>query len=224
MLKKIGVLIVASILLAGCSSSFVDPSYGKVSYDDLTRRTPPLEWQLTTEFQRNGTALPQAEKELYTHVERVVRASGIAIPTTNSTAPELSIVVNNIADLGEAAVKGFGTGLTFGLAGSHVTDYYEMKITLTDGNTVIRKSGYKHAIHTTVGNASGPTGVKSVSLGVAFSIVIEQLVLNALKDIEEEYISSFLNLSPRQSYRLVFTGDQIVCRSATSIDSISVES
>lgn len=189
------VVFSAAILLlaTGCSNTYVDPSYGKVSYDDLTPQSPPLQWQLVTEFQRNGVAYPRADKILYTNVERVMQESKIAIPVTNSTAPELKVVVNNIGDINDAMAKGFGTGLTLGLVGNLVTDYYEMEITLTDGDKVIRKSGYKHAIHTTVGNASGPTGVKSVSPSMAFSTVVEQLVLNALKDIENEYILQSLN-------------------------------
>jgi hypothetical protein len=211
-IKNVVVSAVILLLAAGCSNTYVDPSFGKVSYDDLTRLTPPLKWQIKTEFQRNGVAFPQANKELSTHVKRVIRASGIAIPSTNTTVPIIKIVVNNISDIGTAAAKGFGTGLTLGLVGSLVTDYYEMEITLTDGDKVIRKSGYKHAIHTTAGNASGPTGVKSVSLSVAFSNVVEQLVLNALKDIEKEYIYLSLNHSSGQTYRAGFMGDQIVYR------------
>lgn len=194
-MKNIVVSVVILLLVSACSNSYVDPSYGKVSYDDLTPRTPPLEWQLETEFQRNGVAFPKADELLFTHLKRVIHTSKIAIPTTSSTAPKLKIVLNNIADLDSAIAKGFGTGLTFGLAGSLVTDYYEMEITLTDGDAIIKNSVYKHAIHTTVGNARGLIGVKPVSVSIAFSNVFEQLILNALKDIEDEYVSLALNHS-----------------------------
>jgi hypothetical protein len=63
-----------------------------------------------------------------------------------------------------AVGKGFGTGLTFGLAGSHVTDGYEMTVRLTQGTTVTERA-YSHAILSTIGNASGPHGLTPVSLG-----------------------------------------------------------
>jgi hypothetical protein len=199
--------VIILLLTAACSNSYVDPSFGKVSYDDLTLKSPPLEWQLVTEFKRNGVALPQADELLRTHVERVIRASQLAIPVTNTTAPKLNVILNNIADINKAMAKGFTTGLTFGLAGSRVTDFYEMEITLSDGEKVIKKSSYKHAIHTTVGNASGPAGVKSVSISDAIAIVIEQLVLNALKDIEDGYLSLSQNMYPK-SYRHTLANNQ----------------
>jgi hypothetical protein len=95
----------------------------------------------------------------------------------------LSFVLNNVADTGAAAGKGFGTGLTFGLAGSHVTDGYEMTVRLTQGTTITERA-YSHAILSTIGNASGPPGLTPVSLGAAFNQVVDDLVLNAIKDLQ----------------------------------------
>lgn len=183
-----------SLMLTGCVStkSYVDPNYGKVKYEDLARRTEPYRWRVVAEFQRNGSRLPAADAELMGHVERVIRASGFAVPTSEASAPEIKVIVNNVADLGSAAGKGFGTGLTFGLAGSSISDYYEMEVVLTDGKNVLKKTGYKHAIHSTVGNTNGPEGLEPMSTAAAFGKVVEQLLLNALKDIEREKQSGLM--------------------------------
>jgi len=130
--KLLCVLILVFFCLFGCATtrSYVDPGYGRATYDDIIRRSAPYRVKIFVEFQRNGEHLPQADSELMGHVERVVRGTGFAIPATQDISGELKVVVNNIADLGKAAAKGFGTGLTFGLAESTITDNYEMEASL----------------------------------------------------------------------------------------------
>jgi hypothetical protein len=46
---------------------------------------------------------------------------------------------------------------------------------------------YRHAIHSTIGNADGPAGlVAEESLRAAFDKVVEGLVLNLLLDLQKE--------------------------------------
>ena len=46
---------------------------------------------------------------------------------------------------------------------------------------------YRHAIHSTVGNAEGPPGlVPEESIRAAFDKVVEGLVLNMLLDLQKE--------------------------------------
>lgn len=179
-------LALISLLFGGCVSvkSYVDPTTSHAGYQDITRRSTPYEWQIATEFQRNGEHLPKVDKELQANVERVVRASGMAIPASTGNT-QLKIVVNNIADTGAAAAKGFGTGLTLGLAGSTVADNYEMTATLTVDGKIVRSDTYKHALHTAVGNTTPPAGVEVTSPAAAFNKVIEQLVLDFLKEVQQ---------------------------------------
>ena len=94
------------------------------------------------------------------------------------------MVVNNFGDRSSAAAKGFGTGLTFGLVGSTVMDFYEMSVTFTKGGQTITKSGYRGELSTTIGNASGPPGLQPLDTATAFDKVIEGMMLNALADIQ----------------------------------------
>lgn len=94
------------------------------------------------------------------------------------------MIVNNISDLGKAAAKGLGTGLTFVLAGSTVTDYYEMEATLSLNDKVINKINYKHALYSTVGLKKAPEGLEPMTPSAAFGKVFKQLILNFLQDIQ----------------------------------------
>ncbi len=112
--------------MTGCisSKSYVDPSFGKATYDDIQKVETQHAMLVDIEFQRNGEAFPDANAEVRSHVERTLRASGVITPDLDSTPKRIKVTVNNVADLGEAAAKGFATGLTFGAVGTPVTDYY----------------------------------------------------------------------------------------------------
>ena len=182
-----GAFLAMSMTLQGCISlhSYVDPQYHHAGYGDLVRPAPPYTLSVKVEFERNGQPKPAAEHEVRADIERSLRASGMVVPY-DGTVPaegEISFMLNNVTDIGNAAAKGFGTGLTFGLVGSHVTDGYEMTVRLTQGSVVTERV-YQHAIQSTVGNASPPPGMTAVSLSTAINQVIDDLVLNSLKDLQ----------------------------------------
>lgn len=191
MKKIIRALTLIPLLLsaAGCISlkSYVDPSFSKTTYNDLRRTTAePPKWKITVEFQRQGAPYPRVDSTLRQQVELVVRGSGMAIPADDAAGGTLNVVLNNFGDTGAAVAKGFGTGLTFGLAGSTVADYYEMAVTLADNGKTTTKGGYKAAIYSTIGNADGPPGLEPLAPSAAFSKVVEQMLLNALADLQKE--------------------------------------
>jgi hypothetical protein len=184
-------LLIGGAIQAGASKSYVDPSYGKVQYADILKPAQPYRLKLKVNFQLNGKPHPGAEKQLMQQVDRVIRASGFAVPVPEGEAAtdELHVVVNNVADIGEAKRKGFVTGSTFFLKGSTVTDYYEMEATAVIGGKTIAKSGYKHAIHSTIGLAKGPKDIQGTTADEAFGKVVEELILNFLGDLQKEDLS-----------------------------------
>jgi hypothetical protein len=151
-------VVVFSLTLSGCISaqSMVDPGFPKVTYDDVKKRPEPLRLNLAVEFQRNGEHQPKVDSTIQDHAERVLRASGVITPTTDGPDGDIRIVMNHIADKGTAVAKGIGTGLTFGLATSTVTDSYEMDVMVNAKGKTAQKRGIRHALHTTVGNAALP--------------------------------------------------------------------
>ncbi len=187
-IRMIGLLVFCAFL-QGCISmhSYVDPQFHHAGYSDLARSQQPYALSIKTEFQRNGVAQPRADRLLSDDVIRTLRASGVVVPYDGKGPAdgEISITVNNVANVGNSAAKGFGTGLTFGLVGSHVTDGYEMTGRLTQSDFTEERK-YQHAILSTVGNASGPPGLTPVALATAFNQVIDDLVLNFLKDMQSE--------------------------------------
>ena len=179
--------ILALGMLQACvtQKSYVDPQYRHASYNDLARVNPPYVLDVKVEFQRNGEDKPAVDRTVADRVSRSLRASGVAIPY-DGHAPadgQLNVIANNVVSLSGAAAKGFGTGLTLGLVGSHVTDNYEVTVRLTQGAATIERE-YPHSIITTVGNASGPAGVQPVAIGTAVDQVIDDVVLNFLKDMQ----------------------------------------
>jgi hypothetical protein len=174
-------------VFGGCVSqkSFVDPTYPKVTYDELKKRPTPLKLALSVEFQRNGEHAPRVDSTLKDNTERILRASGIVDPVAEGGVGSIKVVMNNIADLGTARAKGFGTGLTLGLAGSLVTDAYEMSVTITRNGKTVSRTGIKHALHTAIGNTATPEGIETMPPSAAFERGLEQMLLRVVKEMQE---------------------------------------
>jgi hypothetical protein len=162
----------------------VDPGFQKVTYDDVKRLPEPLRLKLAVEFQRNGQHLPKADSTIQDRAETVLRASGVITPTADGPDGDIRIVVNNVSDKGTAIAKGIGTGLTFGLATSTVTDSYEMDVMINSKGKTAEKRGIRHAMHTTVGSALLPEGAEALPPSTAFGRVFEQMLLYALKEMQ----------------------------------------
>jgi hypothetical protein len=190
-LKLLSIVFLA-FLFSGCISSktYVDPSFGKANYADIKPVSKKYITNIIVEFQRNGKHLEIVDKELSGHVERTLRASGIIVPGPKSSNYSIKVVVNNIADIAEARAKGIGTGLTFGAAGSLVSDYYEAKIEFIDKSGNKHIGVYEHALHTTVGNKKSPfsNNTQPTTLADGFGTVVEQMLLNFLADMQRKNI------------------------------------
>ncbi len=187
-MKLIKLLAICALFIGlfGCISpkSYVDPSSQKYTYEDVKRRSEPLKLKLTVEFQRHGEVYPKAESTLRDSAERTLRATGFIIPAEEGTAGDIKIIVNNTGDRGAAAAKGFGTGLTFGLIGNTVQDNYDLTMIITIKGKTITKSDIHNSIFTAIGNTSVPSGVQTSTVSVAFSKVLEQMILQGLKELQ----------------------------------------
>ena len=182
-------VVVSSVsLLSGCITphSYVDPQYRKATYEQIQKPAQALPVKVQIQFQRNGKPLPAVDSELRSHVERTLRASGAFVPSADA-ASSISVTANNTADLAAARAKGFGTGLTFGAAGSTVDDNYEFSCSFADPSRPAQEPVvYKHAIHSTIGNADGPAGLTATTPADAFGRVVEDVVLNFVSDLQTQ--------------------------------------
>jgi hypothetical protein len=186
-LKSTILFFALSVMLSGCMTprTILDPTYGNTKYDDISRPSAPKRLFVSAEFQRNGQHYPKVDATLKDIVERVLRASGVVSPANDSVSGDINVVVNNFGDQGNAAAKGFATGLTFGLVGNTITDYYEMRVVIHTNGKVITKDGIKHALHTKIGMGSTPAGLEVLPIQTAFERAVEQMLLNAIREFQQ---------------------------------------
>jgi hypothetical protein len=181
-------VIVSCFAISGCIApkSFVDPSVQKVSYEQVKKTSEPLRLKLIVEFQRNGEHLPKADSTLKDNTERILRGTGVIIPVEERSVGEIHVTVNNTGDTGSAAAKGIGTGLTLGLVGSTVMDAYELTLSISVNGQTTTKSQIKHAMYTAIGNTTLPPEVETVPINVGFQRVLEQMILRALIEMQQD--------------------------------------
>jgi len=116
-------------LFTGCLAvnSYVDPTLPKATAATLVARDAPAPLSLHVEFLTQGKPNVNVTRDLYNRISEVLRSSGLFSEVRSSSADNIDrlyVVMNNVGDRGGAAAKGVGTGLTFGLVGSMVTDGY----------------------------------------------------------------------------------------------------
>lgn len=181
-------VVAASVFLTGCASVYVDTATKEVPEADIRRPAAALPATLVFDFQTNGAPNARATQLLKDQVAAQVQKTGIFEIAKGEAAGKtalLTITLNNILITKDAAQQGFVTGLTFGLAGSAVTDGYICTVTYVpaDGGATVVSTA-RHAIHTTMGNASAPANaVKSASIEEGVRTMTRQIVANALRDL-----------------------------------------
>jgi len=184
-------LLCASLMLSGCLSPkmYIDPTLPRVAKEDLRASAAPQPIQLLYEFQTKGSPNARATERTRDKVQQTASDSGlfsaVAVePQANQR--RLTIVINNVPLTQDAAAKGFGTGLTFGLIGSSVSDGYECSAVLLVPGAEPLKLEYKHAIHSTIGNAPAPMGLTAEpTVRDAVNKLVEQLTLSVLRDVSK---------------------------------------
>jgi len=189
--RAVATCLMLIVALTGCFSvkSYVDPTLPKVGYGDLLARSERKPVALLVAFHRNGEPSSAGTSTATKSVRGVEEKSNLfssLLDQPKADVNELKIVLDNVADTADAAGKGALTGLTFGAKGSHVTDGYVMTATFrAPGKQAVTKV-YRHAIHTTIGDADAPAGlVAEESTMAAFDKVVEGLVLNLLRDLQK---------------------------------------
>lgn len=183
-------LLLAAVLvsLAGCGSFYVDGSLRSVEPAKFRKVEPTHPVQVLFEFQTKGVANARATAALKTRALDHVRASGLFSAVSEQPAAGgalLSITVDNVPTDDAAFSKGFVTGLTFGLAGTKVSDGYVCVARYTPpGAAAPLVKQVRHAIHTTLGATSTPeNAIKADSLQAAVYTMLEQIVGNVLLEV-----------------------------------------
>jgi hypothetical protein len=183
--------IVAIAALSGCASVYVDNHTKEVESSKFGKTNPPHPVQVLFEFQTKGVANARATEALKKQVLDQVQASQVFTSVGEGPVDGnalLSITLNNVPLTDDAFSKGFVTGLTFGLAGSQVSDGYvcTAKYSGPGQQGSIAKSA-RHAIHTVIGNGSAPPdATKASDVMEAVKLMTRQIVSNVLHDVTND--------------------------------------
>ncbi|MBL8377043.1 MAG: hypothetical protein JNM79_04185 [Burkholderiales bacterium] len=188
---RFGLLLWIASMLSGCiaPTMYVDRTLPPASKADVVSPAAPAPVQVLFEFQTKASPNARATASTRDRVMTVIRDSGLF--SSISEEPQanqrrLTITINNFPLTDDAASKGFGVGLTFGLVGTTVTDGYECKAILSVPGAPPMEFQYKHALHTTIGNTSPPPGMTpEPSVEEAITKMIQQLVWSIMRDISK---------------------------------------
>lgn len=190
-LLQFAFLALSALGLSGClaTKSYVDPGLPMAGKSDLAAPQTPKPLQVLFEFRTEGKSNANATDQIRPRVIAVAAESGL-FTTVSANAGSgdggvLTLVIDNVPITDNAAAKGFGTGLTLGLAGTMVTDGYVCTAKYTRAGKQYETS-LKHALHTTVGNKKGPEGLQAMDMPSAVNQVMDQLVWNALKQLDAQ--------------------------------------
>jgi hypothetical protein len=183
--------LATAIALTGCANFYVDGNTQEVKTSEFKKPSEPRPAQLVFEFQTKGVLNARATQLLQQQVVDQVKASQLfsdveTQPTAHSNL--LSIRINNVPISDDAFAKGFVTGLTFGLAGSKVSDGYICTATyLKPGSVDPVVKTTRHAIHTTLGAAASPgNATKAENIEDAVRTMVRQVVSNVLNDLSKD--------------------------------------
>lgn len=180
-------MLAASAMLTGCASQYVDTATKEIPVAEFKKPAQPRPVHLSFQFQSNGAPNGRASDFLRDAVSAQIKESGLFVLDSGSApgGAMLNVVLNNVPITKDAAAQGFVTGLTFGLAGTAVTDGYICQVSyLGAGQATPLTASARHAIHTTLGNASAPAGAEKAANGeAAVRTMTRQILSNALRDL-----------------------------------------
>lgn len=182
------VCLVSAAALTGCASVYVDTATKEVAASEFNKPASLKPVQLLFEFQTKGAVNTRATDFLKAQVAEQVKSSGLFSEVKEQAVPGgalLNITLNNVPMSDDAFAKGFVTGLTFGLAGTQVSDGYICTAKYLDDThpePVVKVA--RHAIHTTMGASSAPANAtKAESVEAAVRTMTRQVVSTALNDL-----------------------------------------
>jgi len=180
-----------TVALTGCATHYVDGATKEISASQFRKPATPQPVQLVFEFQTKGVANANATQQLKAQVLQRVKDSGLFSSVDEKPVPSgslLSLKLNNVVLTDDAFSKGFATGLTFGLAGSQVSDGYICTVSyFGNGQGAPVTKTARHAIHTTLGAAKSPGNAeKAASIQEAVTKMTSQIVSTALNDLSQD--------------------------------------
>lgn len=169
---------------------FVDNALGDVAQADRAAVTDPKPVQIIFQFKTKGAPNARATNYLKERVTELVKSSGIFSSVTTEPVAGGAIVAITIDNIPQenAASQGFATGLTFGLRGTSVADYYVATTEYVSGPGVatISKSA-RHTMYTAIGRTEPPANAtQAKNVDEAITLLVRQLVERMLTDLGKD--------------------------------------
>lgn len=181
---------IAALCAAGSAHAarwFIDNTLGEVTPEQRVQVAEPKPAQMLFQFQTNGAANARAMQFLNPHITQYVTESGAfsavgAAPADGGAI--VSITINNVPQE-NAASQGFMTGLTFGLRGSVVADYYIATIEYVSGpETAPIRIEVRHTLYTLIGRSEAPPNTTQArNADEAVLTVMRQMVQRLVNDL-----------------------------------------
>lgn len=186
------IVMAVALLTSGCLSltSYVDPALGEVPAAERVAVADPQPVQFLFEFQTKGTANARATRQLHDQAFEIVSNSGLFSEVSSEPVESgalLSVTMNNIPQE-DAAGRGFTTGLTLGLAGTTVSDFYvgTARFVSGPGATEIAAEE-RHALHSTLGNTDAPQNLTPAASPLeGVNTILRQLMEHLLFDVARD--------------------------------------
>ncbi len=190
-------LTVAAALLAGCSTQrfvagyAIDPKPPRTDYSDLKPVANPQPVALGFDMHQGQASFPEATARLGPKAARFIEDSrlfsSIARVPSEQTA-RLQITLTAMATISGSEAKPLPAGLTSGLPGSEAAVIYMFSASYQPpGKPLVRKV-YHHAIHVLNSKTGWQKNDEPMTASEATDAMLEQLVLNFLRDLQREGI------------------------------------
>jgi hypothetical protein len=182
-------LLLIVCLLTGCAA------YVSNRYADRTLSTAPAveDISLTTSFSVNGKPATIGANPVFDVTTEVLEESGYFRVSDNPDArlARIHVAVNNKANLGTSALKGFFTGLTLYIIGSNITDEYDIDISYQANGKHYSKQ-YPHTLVNVLGilafRPKEPEYRDSTFGGGAFREVMADVVKAFILDMRKDAV------------------------------------
>jgi hypothetical protein len=184
--------VAAAAGLSGCITmkSYVDPSQSGLTASQLPAVQDPQPVTVLFQFLSNGKPNASATGVLKPRVLSAVTASRMfsrVSTTADSAQPNLlKVVIDDQGDVKKGEEKGFGTGLTFGLVGTMVSDNYVCTASYVAAGKTAQATS-RDTLWSTVGNHAAPPGLTPVKTPLdGVKQISDQLVWHSLAQLDGE--------------------------------------
>lgn len=185
----------AAALLAGCSTGrfsatyALDPKPARVSVSDLKPVAAPQPISLVFDMHRPEGPFPEGTHRFGPKLARIIEDSKLFTTVAkvgSETMARLQITLTEVTAVSGADVAKLPAGLTSGLSGSEAAVLYMFSASFQPAGKEPVKKVYHHAIHVLNSKTGWQTNDQPMTAGQATDAMLEQLMLNFLRDLQRE--------------------------------------